>query len=282
LPRIAHSGLFANYNTMWLFYLLIFIFGLTVGSFLNSVIYRLGKESFLKGRSYCPHCDHKLSWKDLIPLLSYLSLKGKCRYCNEKISWQYPAVELSTGLLFLFLFWRGLPKLTSYSLLFQTITVVFGLIIVACLVVIFVYDLKHFIIPDPVLLLMLLAIGAWFLTAFSFGFLSTCGIANRFLSGLLAALPFLLIVLASGGKLMGMGDVKYLFIMGLLLGWPQVVIALFFAFVIGGIMGIGLIALQKKSLKSKLPFGPLLVIGTLIAWSFGPQILSWYLNILYV
>src|SRR3989338_11686015 len=80
---------------------IVFLFGLVVGSFLNSVIYRLGKgESALKGRSYCPQCKHPLSWQDLIPLLSFVLLKGKCRYCKAHISWQYPLVELATGILF--------------------------------------------------------------------------------------------------------------------------------------------------------------------------------------
>jgi len=87
------------------FNLVIFIFGLLIGSFLNCLIYRLEKkENFLKGRSYCPHCHHQLNWSDLIPILSFIFLKGKCRYCKKKISWQYPLVEITTGLLFLSLF----------------------------------------------------------------------------------------------------------------------------------------------------------------------------------
>ena len=109
-----------------------------VGSFLNCVIYRLEKEeSFLKGRSYCPRCKHKLGLLDLIPVLSFMWLRGRCRYCHEKISVQYPLVEIATGLLFLL----------TYKL--QPTT--YNFIIVPFMVAIFVYDLKHYIIPDKVI-----------------------------------------------------------------------------------------------------------------------------------
>jgi len=131
-----------------IFSFFIFLFGLVVGSFLNCVIYRLETEqSFLKGRSFCPHCGYPLAWKDLIPLLSFLILKGKCRYCGEKISGQYPLVELATGTLFL---------LVAYYFLFplnviHIVKTCYLLIVASFLIVIFVYDLKHYIIPDKVI-----------------------------------------------------------------------------------------------------------------------------------
>ena len=122
----------------FLIYFFIFLFGLTIGSFLNCVIYRLEKsESFLKGRSYCPNCKHILGWQDLIPVFSFLILKGKCRYCQQKISWQYPLVELFTGLIFLFVFY----------ILHST----FYILISCFLIVIFVYDLKYSLIPDKII-----------------------------------------------------------------------------------------------------------------------------------
>src|SRR3989338_1260199 len=91
-----------------LIYFFIFIFGLIVGSFLNSVVYRLEQcQSFIKGRSFCPYCKHQLSWLDLVPVFSFLILKGKCRYCQKKISWQYPLVEFFTGILFVLIFSRS-------------------------------------------------------------------------------------------------------------------------------------------------------------------------------
>ena len=132
-----------------LVYFFIFLFGLALGSFLNCVIYRLERgESFLEGRSYCPHCQHILNWSDLIPLFSFLILKGKCRYCQKKISLQYPLVELATGILFVLTAYN--LQLTIYNL--QDLFVVsYLLLVVNCLLVIFVYDLKHYIIPDKII-----------------------------------------------------------------------------------------------------------------------------------
>lgn len=262
---------------MWLIYLLIFGLGLIVGSFLNCVIYRLDKDNLL-GRSYCPHCKHQLNWKDLIPLVSFLSLKGECRYCGEKISWRYPLVELSTALLFVLVFYRVFSEFGfSFSVL-QLLVTGYLLLVTGLLLVVFVYDLKHFIIPNSVVITLLLVIGSWYLIGLSLGYYSTVQLIGRLGAGLGAALPFLLIVLISRGKWMGMGDVKLILVMGLFLGWPRIVVGLFFSFVIGGIIGMVLITSGKKRWKSKIPLGPLLVVGTFIAWGWGQQILTWYLN----
>jgi len=125
-----------------IFYLIIFIFGACIGSFLNCLIYRLdSKQSFLKGRSFCPHCKHQLGFFDLIPILSFIIVKGKCRYCQKKISWQYPLVEIFTGLIFLLL-------VTCHLSL---VTLIYYIVVSSLLIVIFVYDLKHYIIPDKII-----------------------------------------------------------------------------------------------------------------------------------
>ncbi|MBI2038330.1 MAG: prepilin peptidase [Candidatus Nealsonbacteria bacterium] len=156
--------------------MVIFIFGLIVGSFLNSVVFRLEQsQSFLLGRSFCPHCKHQLSWLDLIPIFGFLILKGKCRYCQQKISWQYPLVELATGLIFLAIF--------NYQF------TIFNFIIACFFIIIFIYDLKHYIIPDRV---VFPAIGA----ALVFDFLKSdiLGISNFLLSAVGAAAFFAAIV----------------------------------------------------------------------------------------
>jgi len=248
------------------FYFVVFIFGSAVGSFLNSVIYRLKtSESFLFSRSYCPHCKHKLSWKDLIPVLSFLILKGKCRYCRHNISWQYPLVELATSILFL------LPGLKPDVRPEET---VFYWVLSSFLIIIFVYDLKHYIIPDEVIYP---AIGIVFLYRLS-EIWNFKLLLYAILSAILASLFFLFIFLLSQGKWLGFGDVKLAFFMGLFLNFPNVLVALFLAFLIGAIIGIGLILAGKKNLKSKVPFGPFLVTGTFIALFFGNQIVNWYLN----
>lgn len=246
------------------FNLAMLIFGLIIGSFLNCVIYRLEtRRSFLKGRSFCPHCEHTLSWQDLIPILSFISLRGKCRYCRQKISWQYPLVELATGLIFF--------------LIFCFLHSVFYVLISCFLIIIFVYDLKHYIIPDsvvyPAIALALI---------FNFQFL----ISKQFstfnfliLSAIGAALFFLLIVLVSKGKWMGIGDIKLAFLMGLLLGWPKIFVALFLAFFIGAAIGLVLIWQRKKTMKSEVPFGPFLVAAVFLALFLGEKLINWYGNL---
>lgn len=258
---------------IFFFYCFVFLFGLAVGSFLNCIIYRLQtKESFLKGRSHCPYCKHILSWQDLIPVLSFLILRGKCRYCKKQISWQYPLVELATGILFV-LITSATPDvafLTTYYLLLTSF-----------LIIIFVYDLKYYIIPDKVIYP---AIAITFLYNLFIHFnpqiLSTkFYLLNTLLAALIGSFFFLFIFLLSRGKWIGFGDVKLAFFMGLFLNFPNILVALFFAFLIGAIIGIGLVLASKKKLRSEVPFGPFLVAGTFIALFGGEKIINWYLNL---
>ena len=268
-----------------LFYLAIPLFGLVMGSFLNCIIYRLQTgESFLKGRSFCPHCRHELSWQDLIPIFSFLILKGRCRYCRKPISWQYPLVELATGIIFLLIVWN---LEFGICLEFGIWNLLFYLLISCFLIIIFVYDLKHYIIPDAVIypaiaiaflyqLFRMLNFVNWNL----FGIWNVeSGILRPISSAFLASLFFLAIVFLSQGKWMGLGDVKLAFLMGLFLGFPNILVALFLAFFIGAIIGIGLIISGKRTLKSEVPFGPFLITGTFIALFWGNQITNWYLSL---
>ncbi|MFC1700754.1 prepilin peptidase [Patescibacteria group bacterium] len=242
---------------MIILYILIFIFGLCVGSFLNVVINRLElEESIVIGRSHCPKCKIELKWFDLIPLLSFVFLRGKCRYCNKKISWQYPLVELITGLLFLLFF-----------------NSIYHLIVICFLIIIFVYDLKHYIIPDQVIY-PAIAI------SFVYAIVNYNNLLYLFLC-LSGAVFFLLIVLVSKGKWMGLGDVKLAVFMGFVLGWFNILLALFLSFVFGSIVGIILILFKKKKIKSEIPFGPFLCLATVIVMLYGNQILDWYLRILF-
>jgi leader peptidase (prepilin peptidase)/N-methyltransferase len=278
-----------------LFYFIIFLFGLAIGSFLNSIIYRLQTgESFLIQRSYCPNCKKSLGWQDLIPLLSFIFLKGKCRYCQGKISWQYPLVEFATGLLFVFIFYQNMAFLLSGFFDPWIIKTSFLLVISCFLIIIFVSDLKYYIIPDKVIYP---AIGTAFLYQL-FGnwkyepVVSLPVIApqlreignlepliNPLLSAVLASAFFLLIVLVSRGKWMGWGDPKLAFFMGLFLGFPNILVSLFLAFLIGAIMGVGLIISGRKTLKSEVPFGPFLIVGTFIAFFWGGALINRYLSL---
>jgi prepilin signal peptidase PulO-like enzyme (type II secretory pathway) len=257
----------------------VFCFGLFVGSFLNCVIYRLEKsESFLKGRSYCPYCKHILSWQDLIPIFSFIFLRGKCRYCQKPISWQYPLVELATGILFVFTLIYFFPK-TSILLnsAMTELTSIYYLVIVCFLIVIFVYDLKHYIIPDQVIYPAIVL--AFLYNIYQFAINNQQLTINNFLFAFGAAAFFLTIVLISRGKWMGVGDIKLAFLMGLFLGFPDILVALFLAFLIGAAVGLILIALGKKTLKSEVPFAPFLVTGTFLAMFFGQKLIDTYLNL---
>jgi len=247
-----------------------FIIGLEIGSFLNCVIYRLDKkESPLQGRSFCPHCHHKLSWLDLIPVFSFFVLKGKCRYCHDKISWQYPLVEIATGFLFAFIIGQSSLALQS-----------FFLIILSCfLIIIFVYDLKHYLIPDKVIypaIIIGLVYQVFEVLKFGFNNLNFDSFLYALFSAGLASAFFFSIFLISQGKWMGFGDVKLAFFLGLVLGWPNTFVAMFIAFLIGALIGTGLIALKRKTLKSEVPFAPFLIIGTFIALFWGDKIIEWY------
>ncbi len=275
----------------------IFIFGLCIGSFLNCVIYRLALQNFsfwknLGGlsRSFCPHCKHILSFKDLFPVFSFLFLRGRCRYCKKNISIQYPLVELVTGLVFLLIFKFLIFNFVNNDLIFKFLNAGFLFYIASALIIIFVYDLKYYIIPDKVLfpaivitflfrvlqILNLKFFGNWKLEIGNFAPLS-----NYLLAIIIGSGFFFLIFLISKGRAMGFGDVKLAVLMGLLLGFPNILTALFLAFFFGAIIGTILIVFEKKNLKSELPFGPFLIAGTFMSLLWGGQLINWYLKLFY-
>lgn len=234
-------------------YFSIFVFGLIVGSFLNVLIYRLPQNLSLLGRSFCPNCKKKISWYDNIPLLSFILLKGKCRFCHSPISLQYPIVELLTGILFVLIFFmlpdQNIKYLTSIS---------YYLFIISSLIVIFFTDLKHGIIPDKITY-SAIVVSIIFLTSqypnipISY-FLSAFGAA--------AFLGFLHVI--TRGRGMGLGDVKLAALMGLFLGFPKIVLALYAAFLTGAIVSLILILVGKKRFGQTIPFGPFLILGTIL------------------
>ncbi len=246
---------------------LIFAIGIAIGSFLNCLIYRLNINEKPKGRSYCPKCKHQLSYKDLVPVFSYIFLLGKCRYCKKKISLEYPLVELLTGFFFLFAFlFVGL-----------SIELIYLLVVLFFLIFIFIYDLKHYIIPDFATF-SLIIVSFLYLSYISFLEKSTSFLMYGVLSAFVAFLFFFSLFYFTKGKGMGFGDVKFVIFMGLFLGFPNIVVGLFISFFLGAIIGIGLIILKRKEMKSQIPFGPFLIAGTLTAYFYGEKIIDFYLN----
>ena len=189
-------------------------------------------------------------------------------------------VEIATGLLFVLFYdlrmsWMSdIPRMSDIPI--SAFGAAFGFVTIPFLVVIFVYDLKHYIIPDKVIYP---AIGvALIYDLRMFWMLDIRGMSDILISAFGAAAFFLAIVLISRGKWMGVGDIKLAFLMGLMLSYPNIIIALFLAMIIGAIIGVGLIILGKKGLKSEVPFGPFLVIGTFIALFWGKEIINWYVQ----
>jgi len=264
---------------MPVFYILFFILGTIFGSFLNVIICRLKTgESIFKNRSHCPSCQKKLNWCELIPIISFVIQKGKCRNCGKKISWQYPLTELATGLVFLLILNFQFPISN-----FQTLIHTGFLLLISCfLVVLFVFDLKHYLVPDiiiyPAIVLVLVfrILNLFRISGFGFRILE---LGNYILASIVAGGFFLVIVLISKGKWMGMGDVKIGILMGLILGIPQIFVALFLAFLIGAVVSVVLLILKKKTLKSEIPFGPFLIGATFIALFWGEFLLNWYLGL---
>jgi len=250
-------------------YALIFVFGAIIGSFLNVVILRYGTgKSFAKGSSQCFSCGKKLSWYELVPIFSFLIQKGRCRGCGSKISIQYPLVELVTGVLFTLILLRSDLSSLIMEIGSRYFEVLFLWVLVSLLIVISVYDLRHFIIPNKVV---------WIFNglAFLFIFFKNLDLGPQILSGLAFAGFFALIWLVSRGKWMGFGDAKLALGLGWLLGPTQTFSAFLISFWLGAVVGIGLLVLNKKySFKSQIPFGPFLVVGALIAFLFDINIFS--------
>lgn len=242
----------------------IFIYGLVIGSFLNVVISRLGTEkSILFGRSYCPNCNQQIAWYDNIPIFSYLFLRGKCRQCNKKISIQYILVELATAIIFTWL----------YLLFGLSVQFIIYLVFASFLIVIFVYDFLHYLILDRVSLpAMVFALAGNLYLGLS--------LSNLIFAGIIGAGFFALQYFISKGKWVGGGDIRLGALMGLMLGWQLLLVALFIAYLIGSVIGLGLIAVKKKGMSSQVPFGPFLAFATFIALIYGQSILNWYLRIL--
>lgn len=260
--------------------MLLFVMGLVIGSFINVVIYRMvNNDSPLRGRSYCDSCKKPIAWYDNIPLVSFLILKRKCRHCGEPIPWEYPAVEFITGALFVWWYFIGSTffHLSSQPLLF--IQPLFWLFVGILLVMIFFTDLMYYIIPDSAVFLLtaMTLFYRLFLTHQNIMMSRDFQLALVCAAG--ASLFFLSLFLLTRGKGMGFGDVKLAIPLGILLGWPNTVVAIFLSFVIGAIVGLVAMAIKKKKLKSQIPFGPFLVLGTFIALLWGGDLTRMYLSL---
>lgn len=272
---------------MWLAYLVItvilFAMGAAVGSFLNVVVHRsLNQENWLWGRSHCDHCRKQIKWYDNIPLLSYVLLKAKCRYCQKMISLSNPVMELLTGLLFVWWYWGGFLffKLSQgpFSVLQPLFWLSVGLILLAILVV----DLMYLIIPDFLVgSLLSLVLLYRFILVIS-GVMQFQDLVNSILGMLLCVALIGGLWLITRGKGMGLGDVKLIVPLALLLGWPQTLVMVFLSFLIGAVVGLMLVINGRKKFGQVIAFGPFMVVATFISLVWGSQIFGWYMSLLLI
>lgn len=255
-------------------FFIVFLFGIVIGSFLNVVILRLRTGVGVQGRSMCMSCSKELHWFELIPVLSFLCQRGRCMQCKAKISWQYPIVEIATGILFVLI----MSQLIQVGLTWpHVIATAISLVCASLLVVITVYDLRHKIIPDGVV---------YTFDGFAFVGLFLGGMGMQpvlhaphlwsVLAGPILALPFALLWVISRGKWIGLGDAKLILGIGWLLGMHGGINAIVLAFWTGAIISIGWLLATKGGIKRKteIPFGPFLVLGTLIVWFTGLTVLD--------
>lgn len=241
-----------------------FTLGLVLGSFFNVVGLRLPNgQSIVRPRSHCPMCKRTLGALELIPVFSYLFLKGKCKGCRTNISPLYALIEAATGGLFAYAF---------YHFWFQAETIV-AFLLISLLVIVFVSDIHYMIIPDKVLLFF-----APILLICRFTFAPLNPWWDPLLGAVIGFSLLLLIAVVSKGG-MGGGDIKLFAVIGIVVGWKGVLVAFFLATLIGAVIGIIGLATRKMERGKPIPFGPYIVIGTLISYFFETEILHLYWNL---
>lgn len=266
-------------------------FGLIFGSFVNAFVWRLheqelllGKKrkpskkqmsdlSIMKGRSMCPNCKHELAGKDLVPVFSWLYLRGKCRYCQVPISWQYPLVEVVTAVLFTLSYAYWPDELQS---IISIAVFAIWLLFIVMFMALTVYDLRWFLLPDRVVYpLILVAVVYTLLRAADAGSLRV--ILDAGLGALVLFGTFWVLFQVSGGKWIGGGDVKLAIVLGALAGTPlKALLILFFSSVIGTICSTPILLRGKKAMKVQVPYGPFLLAATVVVVLFGTTIIDWY------
>lgn len=287
----------------------LFVWGSCIGSFLNALNYRIVHGKAITGRSFCPHCKHKLSWKELLPLVSFILQKGRCLHCRKPISPRYPLVELSTAIVFALVAYQTFSPLegSQFDLVWLVPRLFFLLVLVASLVGVAAADFSWGIIPDrivfPAILVTLLyrvldplyrnltlyfrlqddpGLGPYLLKSGYFSNLVARDVQNFLIALLVAgaiALFFLALIYFTRGRAMGLGDVKLGFLIGLALGWPAGVTSLFVAFLTGALVSSILILVRRKRFGDSVPFGPFLSLGALASLFWGTQILEYYLRL---
>ncbi|MEX0934199.1 MAG: prepilin peptidase [Candidatus Saccharimonadales bacterium] len=272
------------------------VYSLALGSFINAWVWRQKQQdillesedlnnkdiiqenhSVIHGRSICTSCHHKLSAKDLVPIISWIILKGRCRYCHNRISWQYPVVEITVMLLGIisFLLWPWeLNNLVGYLQVFIWVN------IVGVFVALSVYDFKWYLLPNKMMTSLLVLVVIYQGLRAVEGVSINEWLISPLIGGVGAFVFFYILYLIGRGKWMGGGDVKLALVLGLMLGGISILVGLFLAFNIAAIASLIMIATGARSRKDVIPFGPFLMIGAWLALHFSNDLINWYLSIL--
>lgn len=269
-------------------YVVLVLLGLCFGSFVNALVWRIHKQetgktaktkssrakySIATGRSMCVDCGHTLAPNDLVPVLSWLSLRGKCRYCHKRISWQYPLVELLTAFIFVlsYIYWPS--GLTGQGLFEFSLWLVF----VVGFMALAVYDLRWMLLPNRIIYPLLGLALVQQLVAVIFYGQGVHYLLQVWLSILIGGGMFAFIYFVSKGKWIGFGDVRLGTLLGLLLGAPELALLMIFtSSILGTIFVIPLLLAGKAKQSTKLPYGPLLIVGAIITRLFGASLIVWY------
>ena len=251
-------------------YILIFAFGIVIGSFLNVCIYRIPQhETVVTERSHCMRCGYQLAWYDMVPVFSWLFLRGRCRHCGAHIPARYLLVELLGGVLALGCTWRyGAAYALPGGLFGMSWAALLALAVCGILLSVSLIDAETQTIPDR-LNLALAVCGAVSVL------LSPADWLPHVIGALCVSVPMFLLCLVIDGAFGG-GDIKLMAAAGLFLGWQNTLLAMFFGIVFGGMYGIYLLAAKKAGKKDHFAFGPFLCVGIVIAMLFGGPVLEWY------
>ncbi|WP_163971633.1 prepilin peptidase [Oceanobacillus halotolerans] len=239
-----------------------FLFGLIFGSFFNVIGLRVPENKpFANDRSACPHCGHTLAWYELIPVLSYIFQLGKCKHCYTKISFLYPAIEVLTGFLFMF----------SFMKFGFDMELVIALLLVSMLVILLVTDITYMLIPNKILL--------FFLPLFVF--MRVIVPLDPWWSPIVGAsigfVIIMVVILVSRGG-MGAGDMKLFTVLGVVLGTENILLAFFLSCMIGAVIGVVLLVVGAIDRKQPVPFGPYIVVATLVTYFYGDLLRNWYVT----
>jgi len=211
--------------------------------------------------------------------VSYLLLKGSCRYCKKKISVQYPIVEAATGVIFVFTAYYWMLNVTTIGSL-EVLQLVYLLFVVSALLVLFVTDIRNGLLPNSVVLPSIGVAAAYKLLLVFYGSISLATLSTDLIAAFAASAIFFAMVYFSGERAMGGGDVKLVFFIGLVIGWPVILVAIFLGFLTGAMLAVMLILLGKKRFGQTIPFGPFLALGAFFALFWGQEIIDTYLKVL--